>query len=148
MHADIRMERVVTTEVGVSRLGRARCARVVKKTLAYTFPLCNNKYLHALHSRRMFPVPDFFLGGLEPDQYYGCAVEIVAADMNRYRYKTPQGWVPTGKGMHLDQVHCKYLHPNSASLGQYWMAQGALFDKLKLSNHIIPSSDSVSVLYY
>ena len=36
MHTDVRMERVVTTEVGVSRLGRARCARVVKKTLAYT----------------------------------------------------------------------------------------------------------------
>ncbi|XP_022795321.1 T-box transcription factor TBX6-like [Stylophora pistillata] len=95
--------------------------------------------------RRMFPVPDFFLGGLEPDQYYGCAVEVVAADMNRYRYKTPQGWVPAGKGMQLDEVHCKYLHPNSASLGQHWMAQGALFDKLKLSNHIIPSSNSVVV---
>lgn len=96
--------------------------------------------------RRMFPVPDFCLAGLEPDQYYGCSVEVVAVDSNRYRYKPDQGWVSAGKGIQLDQAHCKYLHVNSASLGQYWMAQGASFDKLKLSNHILPNSDNVSAL--
>lgn len=96
--------------------------------------------------RRMFPVPDFYLAGLEPDQYYGCSVEVIAVDSNRYRYKMDQGWIPAGKGIQLDQAHCKYLHPNSASLGQYWMVQGATFDKLKLSNHILPSSENVSDL--
>ena len=96
------------------------------------------------YSRRMFPVPDFCLAGLEPNQYYGCAVEVVAVDSNRYRHKSSQGWVPSGKGMPLSQSHNKYLHPNSASLGQYWMREGAIFDKLKLSNHIHPSSGNVS----
>lgn len=96
--------------------------------------------------RRMFPVPDFCLAGLEPDQYYGCSVEVVAVDPNRYRHKPDQGWVSAGKGIQLDHTHSKYLHVNSASLGQYWMAQGATFDKLKLSNHIVPNSDNVSDL--
>lgn len=95
----------------------------------------------------MFPVPDFCLAGLEPDQYYGCSVEVVAVDPNRYRHKPDQGWVSAGKGIQLDQAHSKYLHVNSASLGQYWMAQGATFDKLKLSNHILPNSDNVSDLW-
>ena len=94
----------------------------------------------------MFPVPDFCLAGLEPDQYYGCSVEVVAVDPNRYRHKPDQGWVSAGKGIQLDHARSKYLHINSASLGQYWMAQGATFDKLKLSNHIVPNSDNVSDL--
>lgn len=96
--------------------------------------------------RRMFPIPDFCLAGLEPDQYYGCTVEVLAVDSSRYRHKSDQGWVPASKGIQLDQTHNKYLHPNSASLGQYWMVQGAMFDKLKLSNHILPDSDNVSDL--
>lgn len=94
--------------------------------------------------RRMFPVPDFCLAGLEPNQYYGCAIEVLAVDSNRYRHKSSQGWVSAGKGMPLNEAHCKYLHPNSASLGQYWMREGAIFDKLKLSNHILPNGGNVS----
>ena len=100
---------------------------------------------HVLYSRRMFPVPDFCLAGLEPNQYYGCAVEVIAVDSLRYRYKSNQGWVPAGKGIPVDEANSKYLHPNSASLGQYWMREGAIFDKLKLSNHIHPRGGNVSV---
>lgn len=98
--------------------------------------------------RRMFPVPDFCLAGLEPNQYYGCAIEIIAVDSHRYRHKSSQGWVCAGKGMPLNELHTKYLHPNSASLGQYWMREGAVFDKLKLSNHILPSGGNVSDQWY
>lgn len=105
---------------------------------------CFNSSSRLNVSRRMFPIPDFCLAGLEPNQYYGCAIEVVAVDAHRYRHKSSQGWVATGKGMPLNQTHSRYLHPNSASLGQYWMREGAIFDKLKLSNHILPSGGNVS----
>ncbi|XP_068740032.1 T-box transcription factor mls-1-like [Montipora capricornis] len=93
--------------------------------------------------RRMFPVPEFCLAGLEPGQYYGCAIEVIAVDSYRYRHKSSQGWVCSGKGMPLNQTHSKYLHPNSASLGQHWIREGAIFDKLKLSNHILPTGGNI-----
>ena len=92
----------------------------------------------------MFPVPEFCLAGLEPGQYYGCAIEVIAVDSYRYRHKSSQGWVCSGKGMPLNETYSKYLHPNSASLGQHWIREGAIFDKLKLSNHILPTGGNVS----
>ncbi|KAL9988918.1 hypothetical protein ACROYT_G003413 [Oculina patagonica] len=125
--------------------GRTISARLRNQELWEMFHGEETEMIITKAGRRMFPVPDFCLAGLEPDQYYGCSVEVIAVDPNRYRYKMDQGWVPAGKGIQLDEAHCKYLHPNSASLGQYWMVQGATFDKLKLSNHILPSSENVVV---
>lgn len=92
----------------------------------------------------MFPILDFTLTGLEPDQYYTCAVELVRTDGCRYRYHAIRGWGKAGVSPIDDRQRNYYEHPNSASLGRLWMTKGACFDKLRLTNHLLPGSENVS----
>ncbi|XP_031561396.1 T-box transcription factor TBX10-like [Actinia tenebrosa] len=94
--------------------------------------------------RRMFPILDFRLSGMEANQYYSCMVQIVSIDNHHYRYDlTNDKWVVTGSAVKLDVQHSRCLHPHGSTLGRVWMKEGAKFDKLKLSNNVKPYCDYI-----
>ncbi|EDO34770.1 predicted protein [Nematostella vectensis] len=94
--------------------------------------------------RRMFPILDFRLSGLEPDEYFSCTVQIISLDDFRYRYDLNKAtWVATGAALKLDQRRVINSHPHGATLGKIWNSEGAKFDKLKLTNHIKPCCDHI-----
>lgn len=83
--------------------------------------------------RRMFPILQYEIRGLEPDQKYNVFIDIVLCDPNHWKFQGGK-WVQAGlaQSQPSEQV---YMHPDSPSTGSHWMKNEINFNKLKLTNN-------------
>ncbi|KAJ8322221.1 hypothetical protein KUTeg_000692 [Tegillarca granosa] len=107
--------------------------------------LCNRDLWSRFHShttemiitkqgRRMFPVLQFSLSGLEPHKQYNVFVDMILADPHHWKFQGGK-WVPCGQAEQLPQTGRVYLHPDSPNTGAHWVKQDIVFSKLKLTNN-------------
>ncbi|XP_072913686.1 T-box transcription factor TBX22-like [Hemitrygon akajei] len=86
--------------------------------------------------RRMFPAIRVKIRGLEPEQRYYIAMDIIPVDSNRYRYVYHSSqWMVAGNSEQPSLTPRMYVHPDSPSSGQSWMKQVISFDRVKLTNN-------------
>lgn len=83
--------------------------------------------------RRMFPILQYEIRGLEPEQKYNVFIDIVLCDPNHWKFQGGK-WVQAGlaQAQSSEQV---YMHPDSPSTGSHWMKNEINFNKLKLTNN-------------
>ncbi|KAJ8339896.1 hypothetical protein SKAU_G00345290 [Synaphobranchus kaupii] len=85
--------------------------------------------------RRMFPAMRVRIIGLDPQQQYYIAMDIVPVDNKRYRYVYHSSkWMVAGNADSPVPPRV-YLHPDSLASGDTWTRQVVSFDKLKLTNN-------------
>ena len=83
--------------------------------------------------RRMFPCIVTTIRGMEPSALY--RIQMVLDASNRRRYKFINGkWLPVGKA-DPEPPNEPFEHPDSPSLGAYWMQDRVSFAKLKITNN-------------
>lgn len=96
--------------------------------------------------RRMFPIFQVRVFGLDPLSDYMLMIDFVACDDKRYRYSFHNSsWVVAGKAdpQMPGRIH---VHPDSPAKGIQWMKQVVSFDKLKLTNNLLDESGHVRCL--
>uniref|UniRef100_K1RBY5 T-box transcription factor TBX20 n=1 Tax=Magallana gigas TaxID=29159 RepID=K1RBY5_MAGGI len=87
--------------------------------------------------RRMFPTLRVSFSGLEPDQEYIVAMDIVPVDNKRYRYAYHRSaWLVAGKADPPLPSNI-YVHPDSVFTGAQLQKQIISFEKLKLTNNVL-----------
>lgn len=69
-------------------------------------------------------------------------MDIVPADECRYKFHNSR-WMVAGKA-DPEMPKRMYIHPDSPATGEHWMAKGANFHKLKLTNNISDKHGFVS----
>ncbi|XP_078482481.1 T-box transcription factor Ci-mT [Ciona intestinalis] len=101
------------------------------------------------HGRRMFPVLEYDVSGLNPGKLYNFFVDFVLANDYVWKYMD-QKWQATGlasaeePGFHPGQR--VYIHHESPALGDFWNKKGAGFGKMKLSNHLHDEKEKIITL--
>uniref|UniRef100_A0A8W8KBT6 T-box domain-containing protein n=1 Tax=Magallana gigas TaxID=29159 RepID=A0A8W8KBT6_MAGGI len=86
---------------------------------------------------RMFPTLRVSFSGLEPDQEYIVAMDIVPVDNKRYRYAYHRSaWLVAGKADPPLPSNI-YVHPDSVFTGAQLQKQIISFEKLKLTNNVL-----------
>lgn len=94
--------------------------------------------------RRMFPTLRVSFSGLEPDQEYIVAMDIVPVDNKRYRYAYHRSaWLVAGKA-DPPLPPSIYVHPDSVFTGAQLQKQIISFEKLKLTNNVLDKAGHVS----
>ncbi|XP_056140181.1 T-box transcription factor TBX2-like [Lampris incognitus] len=84
--------------------------------------------------RRMFPPFKVRVSGLNAKAKYILLMDIVAADDCRYKFHNSR-WTVAGKA-DPEMPKRMYIHPDSPSKGEQWMAKPVAFHKLKLTNNV------------
>ncbi|GMT20913.1 hypothetical protein PFISCL1PPCAC_12210, partial [Pristionchus fissidentatus] len=84
--------------------------------------------------RRIFPAYRVKLSGMDKKAKYILILDIVPADDCRYKFNNSR-WMVAGKA-DPEMPKRMYIHPDSPATGEHWMAKGANFHKLKLTNNI------------
>jgi len=107
-------------------------------------------YLHTVHirviDRRMFPVLQVRLSGLDVNSLYTVMLDFVAVSASRYRYSFPTSqWLPAGRAdpQVPGRVH---VHQDSPANGDHWMNNLVSFDRLKLTNNALDENGHVSIV--
>ena len=81
----------------------------------------------------MFPHIIVGIEGLDPDETYSVAMEIVDADDRRYKYVNntwmAMGIADPGPARHM------YVHPDSPNSGAVWTKNFVSFAKVRLTNN-------------
>lgn len=96
--------------------------------------------------RRMFPTLRVSFSGLEPDQEYIVAMDIVPVDNKRYRYAYHRSaWLVAGKADPPLPSNI-YVHPDSIFTGAQLQKQIISFEKLKLTNNVLDRAGHVRFL--
>ena len=93
--------------------------------------------------RRMFPVIQCSVKGLDPDAKYIMVMDLVPVDDNRFKFHDSE-WVVTGKA----EPHLPgrlFVHPDSPATGAQWMKQIISFKQLKLTNNHLDQLGYVSI---
>ena len=93
--------------------------------------------------RRMFPVIQCSVKGLDPDAKYIMVMDLVPVDDNRYKFHDSE-WVVTGKA----EPHLPgrlFVHPDSPATGAQWMKQIISYKQLKLTNNHLDQLGYVSM---
>ncbi|KAJ8291136.1 hypothetical protein GJAV_G00021790 [Gymnothorax javanicus] len=99
------------------------------------FYRCQTEMVLTKQGRRMFPYCRFRISGMEPFQRYILVMDVKPVDNLRYRWNG-KTWEVTGKSdPHI--LGRVFIHPDSPSLGQYWMQNPISFYKLKLTNNTL-----------
>uniref|UniRef100_A0A0N4ZNB5 T-box domain-containing protein n=1 Tax=Parastrongyloides trichosuri TaxID=131310 RepID=A0A0N4ZNB5_PARTI len=95
--------------------------------------------------RRMFPVLQIRIKGLEIKKKYSLSLKFFLMSTKKYRYSFHQSkWVTSGSGE--ENVGSKiFLHPDSPSSGNYWMKHVISFEKLKLTNNVFDRNGHIVV---
>lgn len=92
----------------------------------------------------MFPTLRVSFSGLEPDQEYIVAMDIVPVDNKRYRYAYHRSaWLVAGKA-DPPLPPSIYVHPDSVFTGAQLQKQIISFEKLKLTNNVLDKAGHVS----
>ena len=98
--------------------------------------LCIGSYCSVLWLyRRMFPLLQLSLSGLEPSSSYALLIQFELARTNRWRFLNGE-WQGAGSGCMGEppEEGCIYIHHSSPLTGDQWMKEKVTFSKLKLSN--------------
>ncbi|XP_018619669.2 MAX dimerization protein MGA a isoform X3 [Scleropages formosus] len=105
------------------------------------FYRCKTEMILTKQGRRMFPYCRFRISGMEPFQRYILVMDIAPMDNHRYKW-TGRQWEPNGKAEPhvLGRV---FIHPESPSLGHYWMQNPVSFYKLKVTNNTLDQEGHV-----
>uniref|UniRef100_A0A0N5BP78 T-box domain-containing protein n=1 Tax=Strongyloides papillosus TaxID=174720 RepID=A0A0N5BP78_STREA len=95
--------------------------------------------------RRMFPVLQIRIKGLEIKKKYSLSLKFFLMSTKKYRYSFHQSkWVTCGVGE--ENVGSKiFIHPDSPSSGNYWMKHVISFEKLKLTNNVFDRNGHIVV---
>ena len=94
--------------------------------------------------RRMFPVLQVRLSGLDAHSQYTLMLDLVAVGDSRYRYSFQASqWLPSGRAdpQVPGRVH---VHHDSPADGSHWMRSPVSFDRLKLTNNVLDDNGHVS----
>ncbi|VDK78200.1 unnamed protein product [Litomosoides sigmodontis] len=97
-----------------------------------------------LNLQRIFPAFKVKISGLDKRSKYILLMDIVPADECRYKFHNSR-WMVAGKA-DPEMPKRMYIHPDSPATGEHWMAKGANFHKLKLTNNISDKHGFVSHL--
>ena len=90
----------------------------------------------------MFPHIIVAIKGLDPEERYTVAMEILDADNRRYKYVKNQ-WMAMGTADPGPARHV-YVHPDSPNSGAVWTKNCVSFAKVRLTNNK-ESKESVSI---
>lgn len=112
-----------------------------------------------IRCRRMFPLIQLKITGLERRVRYCVLLEMEPASDRRHKYvgcggglkKTCENakWSSAGPAETQPQIDRRiYLHPDSPATGAHWMQQSLKFDKLKLTNNVADPKNNVSTFFY
>uniref|UniRef100_A0A0M3HSD4 T-box domain-containing protein n=1 Tax=Ascaris lumbricoides TaxID=6252 RepID=A0A0M3HSD4_ASCLU len=104
------------------------------KQLWDQFCSCGTEMVITKSGRRIFPAFKVKLSGLDKRSKYILLMDIVPADECRYKFHNSR-WMVAGKA-DPEMPKRMYIHPDSPANGEHWMAKGANFHKLKLTNNI------------
>ncbi|KHN72952.1 T-box transcription factor TBX3 [Toxocara canis] len=104
------------------------------KQLWDQFCSCGTEMVITKSGRRIFPAFKVKLSGLDKRSKYILLMDIVPADECRYKFHNSR-WMVAGKA-DPEMPKRMYIHPDSPATGEHWMAKGANFHKLKLTNNI------------
>ncbi len=85
--------------------------------------------------RRMFPLVQVTLSGLNPSLHYVILLEFQLTDNHRWRFLNGE-WTATGSFSTSEPPlpSSVYVHTSSPLTGREWMRQKVVFSKVKLSN--------------
>ncbi|GMR43723.1 hypothetical protein PMAYCL1PPCAC_13918 [Pristionchus mayeri] len=98
------------------------------------FSDCGTEMVITKSGRRIFPAYRVKLSGMDKKAKYILILDIVPADDCRYKFNNSR-WMVAGKA-DPEMPKRMYIHPDSPATGEHWMAKGANFHKLKLTNNI------------
>ncbi|CAB3401271.1 unnamed protein product [Caenorhabditis bovis] len=104
------------------------------KELWQEFSQCGTEMVITKSGRRIFPAYRVRLSGLDKKSKYILLMDLVPADECRYKFNNSR-WMVAGKA-DPEMPKRMYIHPDSPATGEHWMAKGANFHKLKLTNNI------------
>ncbi|XP_044754962.1 T-box protein 2-like [Coccinella septempunctata] len=93
--------------------------------------------------RRIFPILKIDFSNLDPDKYYCLLLEMQLISPHRLKFTAESGW--TSCGVEETPHPGVYIHPDSPSKGDHWMAQTVNFEKCKLTNSNTPSPGSLTL---
>ncbi|PAV74808.1 hypothetical protein WR25_11824 isoform C [Diploscapter pachys] len=98
------------------------------------FNECGTEMVITKSGRRIFPAYRVKLSGLDRKSKYILLMDLVPADDHRYKFNNSR-WMVAGKA-DPEMPKRMYIHPDSPATGEHWMAKGANFNKLKLTNNM------------
>ncbi|PAV80207.1 hypothetical protein WR25_20085 [Diploscapter pachys] len=98
------------------------------------FNECGTEMVITKSGRRIFPAYRVKLSGLDRKSKYIQLMDLVPADDHRYKFNNSR-WMVAGKA-DPEMPKRMYIHPDSPATGEHWMAKGANFNKLKLTNNM------------
>ncbi|KAK6742317.1 hypothetical protein RB195_009903 [Necator americanus] len=104
------------------------------KELWNSFNSCGTEMVITKSGRRIFPAFRVKVSGLDKKSKYIFLMDLVPADECRYKFNNSR-WMVAGKA-DPEMPKRMYIHPDSPATGEHWMAKGANFHKLKLTNNI------------
>ncbi|XP_038071513.1 uncharacterized protein LOC119740315 [Patiria miniata] len=97
------------------------------------FNKCGTEMIVNRIGRRMFPCVVITMLGMDPTTLYRVQMELDASDRRRYKFINGK-WVPVGKA-DAEPPNKLFEHPDSPSLGAFWMQDRVSFAKLKITNN-------------
>ncbi|EYC42269.1 hypothetical protein Y032_0537g3113 [Ancylostoma ceylanicum] len=112
------------------------------KELWNSFNSCGTEMVITKSGRRIFPAFRVKVSGLDKKSKYIFLMDLVPADECRYKFNNSR-WMVAGKA-DPEMPKRMYIHPDSPATGEHWMAKGANFHKLKLTNNISDKQGYVS----
>ncbi|XP_061189571.1 T-box transcription factor TBX20-like [Saccostrea echinata] len=123
-------------------LADVRC-RLESRDLWKKFHELGTEMIITKSGRRMFPTLRVSFNGLESDQEYIVAMDIVPVDNKRYRYAYHRStWLVAGKADPPVPSNI-YVHPDSVFTGAQLQKQTISFEKLKLTNNVLDKAGHI-----
>nr|CAD2172969.1 unnamed protein product [Meloidogyne enterolobii] len=92
-----------------------------------------NEMIITKSGRRIFPALKVKLSGLDKKANYYVIMDIVPCDANRWKFHNSR-WTVAGKADPELQKPL-HIHPDSPATGEHWMAKGASFHRVKVTNN-------------
>ncbi|CAF1215166.1 unnamed protein product [Rotaria magnacalcarata] len=113
------------------------------KSLWDEFDKLGTEMIVTRSGRRMFPILQVKIAGMDPTATYILMVDFVPLDDKRYRYAFySSSWVVAGKADPHGPGRF-HVHPDSPQVGLSWMKNIVSFDKLKLTNNLLDENGHI-----
>ncbi|KAM4702898.1 T-box transcription factor TBX1-like [Rhinophrynus dorsalis] len=121
--------------VGKSEALRSVSASLEAAELWETFNCLGTEMIVTKAGRRMFPLFQVRLWGMDPTAEYSLLLDFLPVGDKRYRYAFhSSSWLVSGPA-DLAPPGRLHFHPDSPARGMHWMRQTVSFDRLKLTNN-------------
>ncbi|CAF0819664.1 unnamed protein product [Rotaria sordida] len=113
------------------------------KSLWDEFDKLGTEMIVTRSGRRMFPILQVKISGMDPTATYLLMVDFIPLDDKRYRYAFySSSWVVAGKADPHGPGRF-HVHPDSPQTGSAWMKNIVSFDKLKLTNNLLDENGHI-----